>query len=434
MEVPAEEPHALDGRPLRFCFLTTFYPPANFGGDGIQVQRLAHALAERGHSVTVVHSAEAFRTLAHGPPSVAAAEIRGITVLPIDSGVGWISPLATYLSGRPLFARPRLENVLREGFDVLHFHNPSLLGGPSLLKMGSGIKLYTAHEQWLLCPSHTLWKHKRRICESPPCWSCTFSYGRPPQLWRYTGLLEASLAHLDALIVPSRTSAELHERFSSVVPLAHIPHFVPDPGAAGSVPRSERPFFLFVGRLESIKGVSTLLRVFRRQRAVDLAIAGTGSLARALQDEAADLPHIHFLGWRSESELDRHYRDALAVIVPTVGHEAFGLVPVEGFARATPAIVRDFGALRELIVDSGGGLAFGSERELEDSVAAIAADSDLRQTLGQHGREGYERLWTQHAHLMRYFSLIADVAETRGDAALAGAARAAASREGTGAR
>jgi len=420
---------------LRFCFLTTFYPPANFGGDGIQVQRLAHALAERGHSVTVVHSAEAFRVLAHGPPSMAADQGRGITVVPVDSGVGWISPLATYLSGRPLFARSRLEDVLRDEFDVLHFHNPSLLGGPSLLKMGSGIKLYTAHEQWLLCPSHTLWKHKRRICEAPPCWSCTFSYGRPPQLWRYTGLLEESLAHLDALIVPSRTSAALHERFSSIVPLAHIPHFVPDPGAAGSpddgVPPGERPFFLFAGRLESIKGVGTLLRVFRHQRTVDLAIAGTGSLARALQDEAEDLPHIHFLGWRSESELDRLYRDGLAVIVPTAGHEAFGLVPVEGFARATPAIVRDFGALRELIVDSGGGLAFGSERELEDSLAAIAADPGLRQTLGQRGHEAYERLWTQRAHLMRYFSLIGDVAETRGDAAVAGAARAAASREGT---
>ncbi len=424
MEVLPEKPHGVDGRSLRFCFLTTFYPPANFGGDGIQVQRLAHALAEAGHSVTVVHSAEAFQMLAHRPTSAPADQDRGITVVPVNSGVGWISPLATYLSGRPLFARSRLEDVLRDEFDVLHFHNPSLLGGPALLKMGSGIKLYTAHEQWLLCPTHTLWKHKRRICEAPPCWSCTFSYGRPPQLWRYTGLLEESLAHLDALIVPSRTSAALHERFSSITPLAHIPHFVPDPGVADHrVPRGERPFFLFAGRLESIKGVSTLLRVFRCQRTVDLAIAGTGSLARALQDEAADLPHIHFLGWRSESELDRLYRDALAVIVPTAGHEAFGLVPVEGFARATPAIVRDFGALRELIADSGGGLTFGSERELEKAIRSIAADPILRETLGRRGREAYERSWTQAAHLARYFSLIGDIAERRGDAAVATAAR-----------
>jgi hypothetical protein len=33
---------------LKFCFLTTFYPPHNFGGDGIGVQRLARGLVRRG--------------------------------------------------------------------------------------------------------------------------------------------------------------------------------------------------------------------------------------------------------------------------------------------------------------------------------------------------------------------------------------------------
>ena len=39
-----QEPSALrqarQVRPLRFCLLSTFYPPWNFGGDGIHVQRL----------------------------------------------------------------------------------------------------------------------------------------------------------------------------------------------------------------------------------------------------------------------------------------------------------------------------------------------------------------------------------------------------------
>ena len=40
---------------LRIAMLTTFYPPYNFGGDGIGVQRLATALVRRGCEVTVIH-------------------------------------------------------------------------------------------------------------------------------------------------------------------------------------------------------------------------------------------------------------------------------------------------------------------------------------------------------------------------------------------
>ena len=44
---------------LRFCMVTTFYPPHSFGGDAIAVQRLARALVRRGHEVSVVSDRDA---------------------------------------------------------------------------------------------------------------------------------------------------------------------------------------------------------------------------------------------------------------------------------------------------------------------------------------------------------------------------------------
>ena len=44
---------------LSFCMVTTFYPPHNFGGDGIYVHRLSNELARRGHRVTVVSAPDA---------------------------------------------------------------------------------------------------------------------------------------------------------------------------------------------------------------------------------------------------------------------------------------------------------------------------------------------------------------------------------------
>ena len=49
---------------LRFCMISTFYPPYNFGGDGLYVWLLSNELARRGHSVTVIHCLDSYAALA----------------------------------------------------------------------------------------------------------------------------------------------------------------------------------------------------------------------------------------------------------------------------------------------------------------------------------------------------------------------------------
>ena len=87
---------------LRFCFLTTFYPPHNFGGDGIGIQRLARALARRGHEVTVVHDVDAYNLLHGGPEPVVQSEPAGVRVIRLRSGLGNLSCLLTQQTGRPV--------------------------------------------------------------------------------------------------------------------------------------------------------------------------------------------------------------------------------------------------------------------------------------------------------------------------------------------
>ena len=66
-------------KPLRFCMVTTFYPPYHFGGDGVFVYRLAEALAERGHLVDVIHSADAYRLQHPAEPEVAFSHHPNVT-------------------------------------------------------------------------------------------------------------------------------------------------------------------------------------------------------------------------------------------------------------------------------------------------------------------------------------------------------------------
>ena len=79
-----------------------------------------------------------------------------VTVHALASPFGFLSPLLTHQTGRPIFKSSRVKKILAKPFDVIHYHNISLVGGPKILQYGKGIKLYTIHEYWLVCPTHML--------------------------------------------------------------------------------------------------------------------------------------------------------------------------------------------------------------------------------------------------------------------------------------
>src|SRR5580693_9246519 len=145
-------------RPLNFLYLTTFYPPYAFGGDALQLYRLSHALAESGHHVDIIHCVDSYHLLHPGPPPVPFEEHPNVVRHELRSGFGPLSPLLTQQTGRPVLKRKMIEEVLRaRPYDVIHFHNISLLG-PEVLSVapaqGQAVKMYTTHEHWLICPMH----------------------------------------------------------------------------------------------------------------------------------------------------------------------------------------------------------------------------------------------------------------------------------------
>src|SRR5687767_2284033 len=155
-------------RPLRFCMVTTFYPPYNFGGDGIAVRRLATALAERGHHVEVAHCVDSYEMLrprdVPAPSTSTYEDHPSIVHHGLRSRAGMLSPLITQQTATPGLKRARLRRLLAGGnFDVVHFHNASLIGATALAYSGA-TTLYTMHEHWLVCPTHVLWRFNREPC------------------------------------------------------------------------------------------------------------------------------------------------------------------------------------------------------------------------------------------------------------------------------
>lgn len=405
--------------PLDFCMVTTFYPPYHFGGDAMYVYRLSNALARRGHSVTVVHNVDAYKVLRRGEPGGSFPHEPGVTVFPIRSSAGPVSPLVTYLTGRPgLTGRQLGEIFAAQRFDVVHFHNISLMGGPDVLAYGDGVKLYTMHEHWLVCPMHVLWKYNRRPCEGPSCLRCTLVFKRPPQLWRYTNLLERRLDHVDVFFSPSRFTAEKHRERGFTREIRHLPYFVPDPApATAGSPPGTRQYFLFAGRLERLKGLQTVIDAFRRYDGADLVVAGDGDFEPELRRQAAGLGHVRFLGRVHPEELGALYRGALAVLVPTVGYEVFPFVALEALSQGVPVIARDRGGQAEAVAVSGGGLTYRTETELVDAMERLRVNPALRGELGARGRAAWLEHWSEESHLQTYLATIEDARLGAGSAA-----------------
>lgn len=407
-------------RPLNFLHLTTFYPPYSFGGDGMQVYRLSHALAESGHHVDIVHCVDSYHLLHPAEPPVQFAEHPNVVRHELRSGYSSLSPLLTQQTGRPLLKRKSIDRVLRSrSFDVIHFHNISLLG-PEILSIlpehGRAVKMYTTHEHWLICPTHVMWKFNRAPCDKPECLRCMIQAKRPPQIWRYTGLLERMASHVDQFVAPSRFTARMHAERGFPQPVAYLPNFLDRVDAEWRTPAPRphaAPYFLFVGRLEQIKGLQTLIAVWDRVRDYDLLIAGAGNYEVELRAMAAGQPRIKFLGQLSQAELGALYYHALACIVPALTYETFGMTAVEAFARKTPVVARDLGALPEVIQDSGGGFVYGTEEELLRALDCLGKSPSLRADLGEKGYRGFVEYWCREAHLPLYFDYLTRAAQQK---------------------
>ena len=410
---------------MKFCMITTYYPPFNFGGDGIYVQALSRALVARGHEVTVVHCADAYALKATpvGPVEPEDSLQDGIRVRRLHSAWGWLSPLLTQQTGRPLLKQRQLREILDGDFDVVNFHNISLVGGPGVLALPAGraLKIWTLHEHWLLCSTHIFWKNQRQRCDKRECLSCCIRSGVPPQPWRATGLVDSSLAHVDALIAPSRFTADLYRPRVAPKPVHVLPLFSPlwpEGGKTQAMPTAPG-YFLFVGRVTASKGLRPMLEQFAAHPRLHLKVAGGGDLLSTLQKEFSAMAHIEFLGPADAEKLAHLYAGATAVVLPSLAPETFGLTVVEAMAFGTPAVVHDAGGSREIVETAGAGFVFRNFDELPALLTRLLDDNALRLRESLKARAAYAEHYTAELHLRRYLALLVSIGEQRLNTALA---------------
>ena len=129
---------------------------------------------------------------------------------------------------------------------------------------------------------------------------------------------------------------------------------------------------------------------------VPLKIVGDGPLRDLVVESANRMRNVQYLGALAHGEVVDLMKDAVAVVVPSLWYETFGLVVAEAFATGTPVVVSDHGALAELVTNDVNGFTFrpGDEAHLAEKVLQLWRDPSGHPALRQASRRTYDERFT----------------------------------------
>ncbi|HUH98892.1 MAG TPA: glycosyltransferase [Anaerolineales bacterium] len=285
-------------------------------------------------------------------------------------------------------------------YDIIHSHYwMSGLAAESLSDAWGGVPIVHMF--------HTLGVMKNRIAQSEAeRESPERIAGEQRVLARADRIVAATLAERTQL----RFLYQANERKLTIIPPGvDTSHFYPIPSDEAKAFIGLEPddrMILFVGRIEPLKGVDTLIRAVcclqlkDHRRPVDLAIIGgepdvspeqrTSEMLRLqkLCDELALGRTVVFLGKRGQDTLPYYYSAADVLVMPS-HYESFGMVALEAMACGTPVIASEVGGLGFLVQNGETGYTI-PDREpdvLCDRLSTLLNDPELRTTMGRHAAE-----------------------------------------------
>jgi D-inositol-3-phosphate glycosyltransferase len=211
-------------------------------------------------------------------------------------------------------------------------------------------------------------------------------------------------------------------------------HFYPIPADEArefvGIPKEDR-MVLFVGRIEPLKGVDTLIRAMacmrmsEMEKPVYLAIIG-GDPDASPDDMSAEMTRLQalshelcmdrmvvFLGKRGQDTLPYFYSAAEVLVMPS-HYESFGMVALEAMSCGTPVIASQVGGLAFLVQDgvTGFHVPNGDSDALCAKLSLLMADANLRAEMGSRAADyarGYawEKIAVQIIRV--YENLLAEV-------------------------
>ena len=396
-------------RRLCLCLISQDYPPRQNGGIARNVQEVGAAWARLGHHVHVF-------TRARAEPGVAFEDGVWVHRLAIEASATpppdlvaphaipsplWDYSHAMFEAIAALDGKRRVDLVYAPLWDcepVAFVYEPRF---PLVVALQTTLDFWLDSQperrrdpEWMRDRGSPVLALERWILERAPC------------LHANSRAILADIEERYAMRIPDARVVLAPHGLSDWAPVAEVVDLGRPGSATPATVATEAVRFLFVGRLESRKGIDVLLRaapeVLRRFPHARLDIVGDDRIERAEggtykatflgSPEARDVQgRVVFHGRVEEEALRRFYRDCDVLVAPS-RYELFGFIYVEGMMFGKSVIGGRAGGGPEVIEDGVTGLlvAPGDADELAAAMMRLGGDRELRAKMGRAGRRRYE--------------------------------------------
>lgn len=255
--------------------------------------------------------------------------------------------------------------VKEKKIDIVHVHNTFPLISPSVYSASkiSGAKVVqTIHNFRLLCPAATF-ARDNKICED--CVNKGLLNSVKHKCYRNSKIqtiISASMLKFNR-IIGSYKKVDAYialtefnkEKLSSLIPKEKIfvkPNFCEKPNIP-IVPIEEREYFMFLGRLDKLKGINLLVEAWNDIKDEELIVVGTGPEEEYIKSfiKENNMTNVKLVGFKKKDEAMKLLSKAKALIVPSQWYEGFPMTIVESINLMVPVIANDIGSIAEIIND-----------------------------------------------------------------------------------
>lgn len=371
---------------MRICFVVQRYGEGVAGGAELACRQFATRMAGRGHDVHVATTCALNYTDWANHFPAGESEIDGVHVhrLPVASPRD--NELFNSLNHRVMSGyKPVPLHLQRTWMRAQGPYTPELVAWLCDTAASFDAIAFFTYLYW------TTWAGLTAVCRRTTTVLHPCAHDEPPL---YMPLFDRLVRLPDGLALFTEEEASLlHDRFHLSTPRAITGIGIdlqPRGDAAefrSSVPGlGERPYLLYVGRVDPHKGSTELFEFFvayKRRNPGPLALVVVGDPVLPLDVH----PDVFSAGYVSEARKTGAMAGAMALVHPSY-FESFSLVLCEAWMQEAPALVQGRCAvLAGQARRSGGGLPYTGFAEFEAGVDRVWADERLRNAMGRAGRQ-----------------------------------------------